>query len=142
VIGGLVGIGEVLAVGIFPMPNNDNSDVVLQSLTPLHGEKWSDVRLPYAVIRIDKRCGPVGALYGWPPHGCMYRLFRLPGFRYHPRDLIQLIVGATARRPGTWVIPAFLLRYKIGSTTYAAPYAQGMKIRVKKGYSALARIAK
>ena len=127
--GGPVRVGEFFVIGVSP-PKNHGDEAVFESLEPAEPDRARGLEMRYAAVTVKYRCA-VGSAKGWPPKQCVGLLRPVKGYRYGTQRAL-LLVGARAGQPGTRLIPAFRLRYRVGDRSYMAVYEQGMELRVTR----------
>lgn len=121
--------GQFLVVGVVTQRNEGSEDAVLEEVEPREPGWARGLEMRYAVVPAVSRCR-VGALRDWPPLGCATRLRPVRGFRVPRGGRALILAGARSQRLGRWSIPAFRLRYHVGSRRYETSYSQGLTLRV------------
>ncbi len=120
--------GQTVSFGLW-LPVNPGPEAILRSVEPADPTEAKGLELRYSAVRPDSGCN-VGALYGWPPHGCEGDLVALDGFHVPEGTHGGILVGAQAPELGRWLVHAFRVRYEVGGRTFEDVYSQGIGLNV------------
>jgi hypothetical protein len=126
--------GQFLVVGVFVPNHGSDRDVVLERLEPVDPGQTQSLEMRYAALRIPSPGCQIGAARGWLPSGCVSKIKPVNGFRVRRGADTEILVGARSQHPGSWSIEAFSLVYRVGDRRYQTTYAQGMTVRVVRGF--------
>ena len=106
-----------IAVTALPFARSVDSPVVLLDVRPLHAEDARGLRMRYGAT--TGRGLSVGGARDWQP--AAWDLRPLAGFVIPPDTRGGVVIGATAAKPGIYLVRGFIVDYRIGGTHYHAP---------------------
>ena len=124
--GGPVIPGQWMVTTISTAELSGSAPAVIYSVRPADPDQADGLILRYAVLASTNH-GLPGAVRGWPP--AKYPLTSLRGFVVQPGDELNLIVGATSRHTGAWLIDAFDVTYQVAGRVYTTTFLQGIRVR-------------
>lgn len=115
--------GQLGATAI-PFARTAPSQAVLLDILPQHAKDARGLTIRYAAS--TGRALHIGAARGWNPSA--WDLHPLAGFVIPPRTRAAVVIGASAAKPGVYLLRGFVVDYRIGRTHYRAP--QELELRV------------
>lgn len=101
---------------------------MLVDVRPQHPEDAHGLKIRYAAT--TGRGMHLGGERGWQP--ARWDLRPLSGFVIPPHTHASVVVGASAAKPGIYLLRGFIVDYRIGDTHYSAPQQDGLEVCVAK----------
>ena len=115
-----------IAVTAIPFARAVDSPVVLLDVRPLHAEDARGLRMRYAAT--TGRGLSVGGAREWRP--AAWDLRPLAGFVIPPHTRGGVVIGASAAKPGVYLLRGFIVGYRIGGTHYHASQQRELQVCV------------
>ena len=101
---------------------------VLLAVRPQYPKDAHGLRIRYGAKTI--RGAEIGGAAGWRPKA--RGLHPLAGYVVHPHTPTEIVIGAAAAKPGTYLLRGFIVDYRVVGTTYHAAQQIGLQVCVRR----------
>ncbi len=116
--------GELADIGLI-MPRSLKTPASLIAVRPLDPSDAQGLTIRYAATSSPGGT-MIGSATGWKPKA--WSLHPLAGFVIPTNARGEVMIGASASKPGVYFLHGFVVDYNLGGTRYSAPMHYGLEV--------------